>query len=486
MQILLTSASSPAALALARVLAAEGHVVHAADEEHIWGTAPARYSRAYRSYHRLTGTWSASALWKAVGHNIDLIIPFGPLPGHFVESLRARGANIVGETLTHDQFEFQDFVRDNIVNASAANPSIVDVPAAFMVHSRTCIAEILSNRESTFLLQPLPCYDTDDEDTLVDVEHAITTSALVPVEPHAPLVLSCSTLDERTVEAIKRLPMSDTKPYRLIEVAEGGSFYSAHAFVHASQIRTFAVTNAKAIDANFVLVATGEPLYDLLYQFTKRLVGTLEGWQTVVANHLSLTFHVQDKVTYADFVRKVTVVSCHNEPHASLVLLAAVPGLRKRLALAYTAPTLEPEDYAPVQFPPNARFSKAMYSAPLAVYGLTRILVESRPWRRRWWTALARMTMMCWVWVINFKEEMWETSDPGPALCSWTITVIDSFIKSVGQVTGVDWAATRIASLRSKALASYRMATAVFALVLHIWTSWFAIMLYPWYRKTQR
>lgn len=486
MQILLIPASSPTALALARVLTAEGHIVHAADAERVWGTAPARYSRAYRRFHGLTGIWSAAELWKAIGDNNDLIIPFGPLPGHLIEGLKARGANIVGETLAQYDSEFQDFVRDNIVNASAENPSIIKVPASFTVHSRTCIAEILSNRESTFSLQPLPCYDTDDEDTLVDVEHAVTPSASEYIEPAAPIVLSCSTLDDRTVEAIKRLPMSDTKPYRLIEVAEGGAFYSAHAFVHAGQVRTFVVTNARATDRDFAIVATGEPLYDLLFQFTKRLAEVLNGWQSVVANHLNLTFHVQDKVTYDDFVRKVTVVSCHNDPHASLMLLAAVPELRRKLALAYTAPTLQERDCAPVQFPTNGRVAKAMYSAPLAIYGVTRILFGFRPWRRRWWAALARMTMMCLVWAINFKEEMWEINDPWPALCFWVVMLVDSLIETVGQVAGIKWAVTRVALLRSKTLASYRIALAAFVLMLDVCRWWAAVMLHSWYRTAQR
>ncbi|KAF2440946.1 hypothetical protein P171DRAFT_85966 [Karstenula rhodostoma CBS 690.94] len=486
MQILLIPASSPTALALARVLAAEGHVVHAADAERIWGTAPARYSRAYRRFYGLTGKWSAAELWKAIGDNIDLIIPFGPLPGHFIEGLKARAANIVGETLTHDDSEFQDFVHDNIVNASAEDPSIIKVPASFTVHSRACIAEILSNRESTFSLQPLPCYDTDDEDTLVDVEHAITPSASRYIEPAAPIVLSCSTLDDRTVEAIKRLSMSHTKPYRLIEVAEGGAFYSAHAFTHAGQVRTFVVTNTSATDRDFAIVGTGEPLYDLLYQFTKRLAEVLDGWQSVVANHLSLTFHVQDKITYEDFVRKITVVSCHNDPHASLILLAAVPELRSRLALAYTASTLRERDCAPVQFPTNGNVARAMYSAPLAIYGLTRILFEFRPWRRRWWAALARMAMMCLVWAMNFKEEMWETNDPGPALCFWVVMLVNSLIKIFGQVTGIKWATTRVASLHSKTLASYQIALVAFTLMLDIYRRWVAVLLYPWSRTTQR
>lgn len=485
MQILFTSASSSTALALARVLAAEGHIVHAADQERIWGTSPARYSRAYRRFHRLDGTWSAAKLWKAIGHDIDLIIPFGPLPGHFTENLKAKGANIIGETLTRDDSEFQDFVRDNVVHASSERPSIIQVPASFTVHSRACIAEILSNRESTFSLHPLPCYDTDDEDTLVDVEHANAPSASLPIEPARPLVLSCSTLDDRTVEAIKRLPMSATKPYRLIEVAEGGSFYSAHAFVHSGRIRSFVVTNAKATDANFVVVGINEPLYDLFYRFTQKLVKSLEGWQTVVANHLNLTFHLRDKVTYGDFVRIVTVVSCHNQPHASLTLLATVPELRQKLALAYTSPVFDDEISTPVQFPPDGLCAKAMYSAPLAASEIIRAFLQFRPWQWDWWSNLARITMMCWVWGVNFKEEMWEANDPGPAMCLWTVMIVDGVLKTMRRTRGVRWVVTHIANRKPQAYALIQISKALLTLCYDIWSYSFAMLLYPWGREVK-
>lgn len=476
MKILFTSASTPAALALARVLAAEGHTVHGADEERYWGTAPARYSRAYRRFHRLSECWSASELWKAIGDHIDLVIPFGPLPGHIIESLKSRGARIVGEVLAHNDYEFQDFVRDNIIDATSDSPSIVKVPTSFTVHSRTCVAEILSNWESTFSLQPFPCYDTDDEDTLVDVGLSASTSSL---EPATPLVLSCSTLDDGTVEAIKRLPMSDTKPYRLIEVAEGGSFYSAHAFVHTGQIRTFVVTNAQATEREFVITGTEEPIYDVLYQFTVQLAEALESWQTVARNHLNLTFHVLDKVTYGELVRKVSVINCHNDPHPSLVLLASVPELRRALALAYTSPVPADDGWKPVQFPPGAKIPKAVYSAPLAVSEFANILMIARPWRRDWWVCLAHMIMICWVWAVNFKEEMWDPNDPGPVMCFGVVMLLSSIVKTVGRVKGVSWMMQQIASPRSNWKIS-RAAIVGYTTVFGIARSWLALLLYPW------
>lgn len=473
MQILFTSASKPNALALARVLSAEGHIVYGADEERVWGTSPARYSRAYRRFHRLTTTWNAAELWKAIGERIDLVIPFGPLPGHILESLRARGANLVGETLVHHDYEFQDFVRDNIIDAVPGTASIVKVPTSFMVHSRKCIAEILSIRDSTFALQPLPCYDTDDEDTLVDVGPSAPTSS---IESDSPLILSRSTLNDHTVNAIKRLPISETRPYRLIEIAEGGSFYSAHAFVHAGQLRTFVVANARATDRDFVIMGAGSPLYEVLYQFTAQLVDALMDWQTVVANHISLTFHVQDKIKHGNIVRKVTVISCHNEAHLSLVLLASIPELREALALAYTSPVLANTNWEPVQFPTDMRCPKAMFSAPVATSELARIFLAARPWRKDWWARLLHMSMMCWVWTVNFKEEMWHGKDPGPALCLWSILAA---VQIVGRAKATVQGGRHIASGYVRWLITRVIAPIPLAILATL-RYWIAILLAPW------
>ncbi|KAJ4301225.1 hypothetical protein N0V90_003316 [Kalmusia sp. IMI 367209] len=440
MHILFTSASEPTALALARVLVAEGHTVHAADEEPVWLTAPCRWSRASRFYC-LTTTFGLPELWKAIGDDVDLVIPFGPLPGHVIENLRSRGANIIGETLSQNDYEFQDFVRENILNTSSDNPTVVKVPISFTVHSRTCIAEILSNRAaSTFSLQPSTCYDTDDEDTLVDVGPVTASSAAVDYT--GSLIVSCSTLNDRTVEAIKRLPISDTKPYRLIEVAAGGSFYSAHAFIHTGKIRTFVVTNARGTDKDFVIVSSDQPLYDVLYQFTLQFTEALDSWQTVVANHLSLTFHVHDEIKYGEILRRVNVVSCHNQPHPSLILLSSIPSLRKQLALAYTSETLADKMHSTVQFPTNTRVPKAIYSASLGASEFARIFFGFAPWRWYWWTNLTYLMMMCWVWGVNFKEEMWDFRDPGPALCLWAVM----FVKNIGRMRGIKWVMRRIAN----------------------------------------
>lgn len=479
MQILITSASKPTALALARLLHAEGHIIHAADEENTWLTAPSRWSHASR-FHRLSKKVGLPELWKEIGDKVDLVIPFEPLPHHITESLRSRGATIVGETLCHNDQEFQDFVRDNIVNVSSKTPSIVKVPASFTVHSRTCIAEILSNRAtSTFSLQPLPCYDTDD-DTLVDVSP--TSSSHDGPDLSRPLIVSCAALNDRKVEAIKRLPMSESKPYRLVEVAEGGSFYSAHAFIHTGKVRTFVVTNARATDKEFV-ISSDQPLHDVLYHFTLRFTRALDSWQTVVANHLSLTFHVFDEICQGEFFRRIRVISCHNQPHPSLILLASAPSLRRQLAMAYTSDSLAHRLHGPVQLSTATSMPRALYSVPMVVSKFSRIFLDFAPWRWRWWGNLAYLTMLCWVWMVNFKEETWDFNDPGPAMCTW---IVMFFTSIVGRMRGISWGRQRTVGVLSGVTPITSMVMMAISVLAFVWRFALAVFLFPWYRRTER
>jgi len=477
MRILFTSASNPTALALARVLKAEGHTIHAVEKEEVWGSAPARYSRAYRRFHRLTGSYGLAELWKEVGSQVDLVVPFGPIPRHVAENIRRGGANLVGETLTHDDYDFQDFVRATVIDNAGDTPSVVKVPASFTVTSQACIAEILSCRStSTFSLQPQPYYESDDEDTLVEVGPPAASSLDLGLDK--PLIISFSTLSDRTVEAIKRLPISNTKPYRLVEAAKGGSFYSAHAFIHSGQIRTFVVTTGCATNKDFVLVPPTQLLFEVLYEFTMRLVEALDSWQSVVANHLSLTFHVKDEVkSNGDFLRRVTVTSCHNQPHASLILLATVPALRHQLSLAYTSPT--DRDVFPILLSADADAPKAIYSLSLAAAELAHILYAFRPWRWDRWARLAHMSMMCWVWVINFKEEWWDWHDPGPALCLWAsmfISKLFGYPRRLYQLQRVLKRFGRRASVYLKLLIPTQIVRALALFLLGIWRFWMGML----------
>ncbi|KAF2644328.1 hypothetical protein P280DRAFT_466971 [Massarina eburnea CBS 473.64] len=404
----------------------------------MWGSAPARYSRAYEHFHRLTPAYTLVELWKTIRGDIDVIIPFCKLPDHVREQLEEKGADILGKKLFDDDAGFQDFVRDNMVkrrNGKIGRASVVRLPAAFEVHSRTCIVEILGQYPSTtFSLGPAPYLDMDDGDTLVDAESSMSTSftSSSTLTEDEDLVLSCMTLDDAMVEAVKALPVSKERPYRLIERVVGGVSYEAHAFINRGCIRTFVVTTSSGAGAKFLFVVASHVLFDVLYQFTSRLVGTLNNQHTdtygesshFMTTHLSITFRVKEEVTSnGDFMRKVIATRCSQDPHVSLLLYSSIPSLHRQFALAYTEPptyfsTTEDITMIPIALPAT-NTPWGIYSLPSAAYEVVDVL-KSSPLRRTWWLKLARTIMMCWVWGVCFQEQHWDWRDPGPALYLWT------------------------------------------------------------------
>ncbi|KAF2684864.1 hypothetical protein K458DRAFT_403814 [Lentithecium fluviatile CBS 122367] len=162
--------------------------------------------------------------------------------------------------------------------------------------------------------------------------------------------ISCDTLSDSMVDTIKDLAISETLPYRMVEVIDGGVEYSAHTFVNARKIRTFVVTAVRGASGDIVITPTSRPLFEIFYQFTRRFVEALNDKRRdsmlaypyakdrrAFADHLSLTFCVRDEIRRnGDSIRKVTAVNCTNEPHSSLTLLCSTPAVSYNLAQAYT------------------------------------------------------------------------------------------------------------------------------------------------------
>jgi hypothetical protein len=439
MRLLFTSASEPAALALARVLAAEGHSIYAADEERTRGTAPARYSSAYTSFYRTTPNSGLVELWKVLRDDTDLIIPFHELSHHVRRRLEQQGANVMGRNLFGDNHEYQDFVREYVANISGQSSSIIKAPAAFHVYSRTCIVEILGQYPTTtFSLQPAPYCDLDDEDTLVDVESPAISTSSTSFPEEEPLMLSCAALDDDMVEAMKALSISEERPYRMVEVAEEGTLFSAHAFVSSNRVRTFVVTTNREMQKDYNLVPSTQPLFKIIYQFTTQLVDALGNWQhggKALTTHLSLTFRVKEEVRSGVFVRKTTAVSCSTQPHSSLALLCSLPSIRRQLAHAYTKRSKSVGHTGPLTLPAT-RMPWGLYSIPSIIQDVIRVLRLFAPFRYGWWIGLSRSIIMCWVKIACFQEEMWRWKDPGPAICLWITKFVD-FIRYSGYVRAI-------------------------------------------------
>ena len=245
MRILLTGASKPPALALARVLHAEGHDVLGVDSESVWGLTPTRYSKAYTRFY------SYAEVHKKLGYKtIDLAIPFDDASN--LRSLTAKATRTVYQPLFEDASAFYTFVRSHVP------PSPIKVPALFTVHSQDQVAEILSYYPYTsFQLEACPpsaAYDPDldnDSDTLVGTPFSpnfrdsacfVGYPQRAARQPSDTLLISLASLDDDVVRNINAMPISENIPYRLVEVVSGGREYSAHALAHGSDLQTFVVT----------------------------------------------------------------------------------------------------------------------------------------------------------------------------------------------------------------------------------------------------
>jgi hypothetical protein len=394
--------------------------VYAADKERIWGTAPARYSRAYTHFYRLHAPSDLIAVCKTVKDEVDAIIPFGHVHSHIRSALEETGAIVFGGTLFHDTLEFSDFVRDNVLSRADPRPSVVKVPATFTIHARAEIAEILGQYpETSFSLQPSPYFDFDDEDTLVGLDSPTPSASSMAFggDEHQ-LVISCAALSDDMVETIKDLPISETRSYRMMEIVDGGVMYSAHAFVDAGDIRTFVVTANRGASHDVVAIPASQPL---LHDGRRdsMLEDQFEKGGRAFAGHLSLHFRVRDELRpNGEFVRKVTATSCTNEPHASLALLCSTSSARRQLAQAYTQPKQSRNESCSAIFSTMGT-SCGLYSAPAAAKTLAHTIITFAPLNRNWWTGASHVIVMCFVKMLCFQEEIWDLRDPAPALCLW-------------------------------------------------------------------
>jgi hypothetical protein len=420
--------------------------VHATDSERIWGTAPARYSRAYSSFHRLDHCSQLPALWRTLHSQVDMIIPFNQLSSHMRSALQDVGATVLGERLFDDDIEFADFVRDNVISRSDAMGSVVKVAASFVVRDRAEIAEILgAYSQTTFSLQPGPYveveHDFDDGDTLVGVESPTgskRSSMAFGEEEDKPLVISCATLSDGMVEAIEELPISEVRSYRMMEIVDGGVEYAAHAFVNAGKMRTFIVTGEQGVGHDVAVVTASHPLYKIFYEFSARFIDALdsrrrdslfgETWkeeERSYTGHVSLRFRVKDEIREnGDFVWKVTVTGCTNMPDISLVLQCSTASARARIAMAYTQPIPPSKASCQAIFPPE-RVAWGLYAAPTVARAFAQVASRFAPCNRHWWAALSHVIIMCCVKVFCHKEEVWDLRDPGPALCVWIVLLVE-------------------------------------------------------------
>jgi hypothetical protein len=452
MRCLFTSASKPAALALARVLVSEGHVVHAVDVERLWGTAPARYSRAYASFRRLETLSDVPRIWKEVCHDIDIVIPFIQLPSHVRGRLEAMGANVLGKPIFENDQAFQDFVRDKLISREDTCPSVVKVPASFTIYNLGHIVEILGQYPTTtFSLQPQPIFDFDDEDTLVDLDsptESLSSTDFGAQEP--PLIISCAILNDTEVETIRALDISEARSCKMVEVVSSGAEYSAHVFVSNGIMRTFMLTAVRGTGRDTIVTSSSQPLFDIIYEFTKNFTEALNDGrrdsmskdasakdQQAFTGHLSIDLRIKDDIKNGEFRRKVTATGCSYEPHASLILLCSTRSAREQLAQSYVQAIPCHGERCSVVLPTMGT-SWGLYSVSTAAGSLFEVITTFAPFKRTWRARLSRLTIMCCVKSLAFKEEVWDWRDPGPALCLWVALLVECigqmpWVRTVGK-----------------------------------------------------
>ncbi|PVI00412.1 hypothetical protein DM02DRAFT_708508 [Periconia macrospinosa] len=134
-----------------------------------------RYSRSYTRFNRLSAATNLVDLWRRIEHEIDAIVVFGSSAAYLAVSRYSR---------SEDYFESLDDVRN----------------------------------------------DNDEDDiTLVEAEAPSLSAPYALWENDESLVLSYGGLDDKMVDVIKKLPI--TESYRLTEIVQSDTMYHAHALI---------------------------------------------------------------------------------------------------------------------------------------------------------------------------------------------------------------------------------------------------------------
>ncbi|KAF2876161.1 hypothetical protein BDV95DRAFT_218148 [Massariosphaeria phaeospora] len=430
MRILITSASHPSALALARVLSSHGHTVLGADTERIWRTSPARYLRAYTQFTRLR---RCNDLARVVEGAVEIIIPFGTQPHGLDDILSKRLA-----VMRHDLFSrneiFQDFVRERVINTGQAG--IVKVPMAWDVQAYAPLKAVLVQHPlTTFCLQRTPYVgfedggEDEDEDTLVNgssrssSKSSCSSSGVETEFVGDGLLLSYMALDDSLSAKLQLLPMSHNNPCRVTELLSPGTVYSAHALVNGGRVLTFAVTTCSSTDsAQWTLVSSTDSLFGILYNFTNVFVAAYQQWESesslrdpgALCTHINIHFDVREEIRYRELVRRITALGCDSKPHGSIILLCKQRP--EEMALAYT----DPEALRKTPVVLDAACPSGLYSLRTVVKEIWTVFRRFR-WRTAWLLELADLVAMILAWELRFKEEMWDWRDPLPALVEWFV-----------------------------------------------------------------
>ncbi|KAF2710362.1 hypothetical protein K504DRAFT_454664 [Pleomassaria siparia CBS 279.74] len=359
-RILITSASSPTALGLARALSSNGHTVFGADAD--TEISPDMYLSAYTTFFGVDDNLWEDVLGKI--ESLDMIIPFGDEAKVLAEFLRSKRDSLgrVQEDIKlfhHSLFDcetgFQAFLHHEVYPSFEKKTTLagmVTTPMTKDVESVWELADCLESRPSVYFKAELAPEDREGDPI---VSRACIDGRYFPCEPSS-LVVSKNSLTDADVNALQALQISKVKPYRITEVIEGGIVYEAHSMVNAGVIQTFVVTTPSTMSSkeDLVAVPSTDQLVEILYDFTSRFVACYQQYdfekQTedpfVGIDKQSLSMHLSLKFVVREHVKDIIVLSYFSTvPHASLLLLtSSTPEKQRQIALAYTDPASIEDD----------------------------------------------------------------------------------------------------------------------------------------------
>ncbi|KAF2003516.1 hypothetical protein P154DRAFT_532261 [Amniculicola lignicola CBS 123094] len=344
MRILITSASRPAALAIARTLKSPEHEIYGADTERVRWTSPARWSNAYTAFIPVT-SWRL--LFLRFASQVDMIVPCGD-ESHFLPSLSA-GITVVYHPLFRSGYAYEEFLQKKVILGT-----------------------------STVQLKPYDrCLDLED--------------------------------------------------------------YDAHTLVTGGQIKTFLVTKPGAAgpadEEEYDLVPDNGALSMALFQFMTEFLekykkepsvrinptfDSLYGEWSNINMFLSMRFQIREEVRNNRLVRNIYVGYYSTTPHCSMVLFAQNTNSQEWMRNAFMWPATNHIPLTTEDINANLRGTYSLPTLLRAWYN--RSFRHATFWRITWWIGILEMALMTLVALLYFKEELFASSDVGPALASWLLT----------------------------------------------------------------
>jgi hypothetical protein len=465
---ILISGATPVALALARGFAKAGHRVVIVDQEAARGLSKARYSSgvsdfvAYDKYERSkfgrrlkeAVPYPEKMMQLALSKKADIWIPCENWSTD-EEKMQATGVIRLHRPdclvlfpgpesldLSWDRVTFAKFV--------SSLESTIKSPASTVVRSRGQIHSLLGSKDSkrsVLLTGPLPRDALDENDEFIKGHRwrdsgyseysSITANTFEDAEgeesdEQRSYKLPLETLD-KTYDLLTSIPISPVSPWSVSDVISGKPC-TIHAIVEDNSIRSFTAfmqplttqfppyfgdsspfdehSNLKSISS----LDPGSPLFVTFKNFTELFVSKLPGHSSA---HLTLDFILTSKPTDFGVELRPWVVDCKFTFPASLLAVRDATNIWA-FSIARLGQKISPKRPATTPGATSTRIT-GVYSLPAAFFQMcfvsTWLFVTWRlslPHLLRSWREFVER-------VLYWREELWDSKDPGPFIWFWTV-----------------------------------------------------------------